>query len=59
MVIGLLPTSYLFLKDHAIRLAFGGADASNFILNPNPPPVVVVHRSSTYASHLELPVMER
>lgn len=53
----LLPTSYLFEKGHAIRLAIAGADTSHFENLPESPPTLRFQRNATHASCIELPIV--
>ncbi|HOO70539.1 MAG TPA: CocE/NonD family hydrolase [Spirochaetota bacterium] len=65
----LIPTSWLFKQGHRIRVAIACADAEEFELNPGlapsndpaelPPTEITVHRSLTYTSRIELPVIPR
>jgi putative CocE/NonD family hydrolase len=57
----LLPTSWLFRKGHAIRLAIAGADKDNFVMVPEdgPAPRFTVHCGEAQPSSLDLPVMPR
>jgi putative CocE/NonD family hydrolase len=56
----LLPTSYLFRKDHRIRVAVAGADKDHFALIPEGrPPTIRVHRDAARASRVVLPVVAR
>ncbi|RJP23078.1 MAG: CocE/NonD family hydrolase [Candidatus Abyssobacteria bacterium SURF_5] len=58
LVFDLLPTSYLFLKGHSIRLAIAGADKDHFpLMKTNPPTILNVHRSQGLASFVDLPVV--
>jgi putative CocE/NonD family hydrolase len=52
----LIPTSYLFKRGHAIRLALAGADRDHFAALPGPAPVWTVYRDAAHRSSLELPV---
>lgn len=56
----LLPTSYLFLAGHSIRIALAGADKDNFAIFPDEKndggEGYAIHRSLKYASHIRLPV---
>jgi uncharacterized protein len=56
LVFDLLPTSYVFRKGHAIRVAIACADADHFAGLPGPAPHINVHRSRTYPSSIDLPV---
>ncbi len=51
----LLPTSYVFKKDHTIRIALAGADKDHFALIPTEPPIIHVYHGATYTSRIELP----
>ncbi|KUI26214.1 serine esterase [Mycobacterium sp. GA-2829] len=53
----LIPTSHLFRRGHRIRLAIAGTDASHFAMVPGSATTLGVHRSRTYASRVELPVV--
>jgi uncharacterized protein len=55
----LYPTSYLFLKSHAIRLAIAGADRDHFPIFPGTPPMITVQHNAAYQSRIELPVIPR
>jgi hypothetical protein len=56
----LLPTSYLFRKDHRIRVAVAGADEDHFALIPEgTPPTLRVHREAGRPSRVVLPVVAR
>ncbi len=59
LVIDLLPTSYLFLPGHRVRLALAGADVDHFAPAPGPPPVWHILRGPEHPSRLELPVVDR
>ena len=54
----LIPTSYLFRRGHAIRLALAGADRDHFAALPGPPPNWTVYRDAAHHSSLELPVKQ-
>lgn len=54
----MLPTSYLFKRGHAIRLALAGADRDHFAALPGPPPTWTVYRDTAHPSSLELPVSQ-
>lgn len=54
----MIPTSYLFRRGHAIRLAIAGADRDHFAALPGPPPVWTVYRDASRRSSLELPVKQ-
>jgi putative CocE/NonD family hydrolase len=56
----LYATSVLIREGHHIRIAIAGHDASMFARYPTSgTPVLAIQRNSTYASHVDLPVMER
>lgn len=55
----LYPTSYLFQKGHAIRLAIAGADRDHFPIFPGPPPTIGIERTAAHASRIDLPVIPR
>ena len=57
LVFGLQPTSYLFKRGHAIRIALAGVDRDHFEVLPGPPPTWEMQRNVTHASHIDLPVM--
>jgi len=57
LVFDLLPTSYVFLKGHSIRIALAGADVSHFTNPPGNPPTVRFYRNSLFPSHIDLPVI--
>lgn len=57
LVFGLQPTSYVFKRGHAIRVALAGADKDHFAGLPGPVPTWDVQRSATHPSHIDLPVM--
>jgi putative CocE/NonD family hydrolase len=60
LVFDLLPTSYLFKKDHSIRVAVAGADKDHFaLMKTDPPPILKVQRNMQYPSAIELPVVVR
>jgi uncharacterized protein len=54
----MIPTSYLFKRGHAIRLALAGADRDHFAVLPGPGPVWIVYRDAAQQSCLDLPVRE-
>jgi putative CocE/NonD family hydrolase len=58
LVFDLIPTSYLFRKGHALRIALAGGDADHFEPLPGDPPVLRVHRSAGAPSRVELPVVD-
>jgi putative CocE/NonD family hydrolase len=53
----LIPTSYLFKKNHSIRIAVAGADPDHFTPLSGAPPLLTFYRNARYPSCLELPVM--
>ena len=54
----LLPTSYLFLQGHRIRLSIGAADIDHFLKIPDGrPPKLTFFRNSERAARLVLPVV--
>ena len=55
-VVDMLPTSYLFRKGHALRLAVAFADLDNFAPSAGPSRVEV-HRGGDCPSRIELPRM--
>lgn len=69
LVIDFFPTSWVFRKDHRIRVSIACADYPTFPLNPaispqNDPkaednriPTVQIHRGGVHASHVELPII--
>lgn len=57
LVFALQPTSYVFKRGHAIRVALAGADKDHFAVLPGPVPTWDVQRNATHASHTDLPVM--
>ena len=59
LVFDLLPTSYLFKKGHAIRIALAGADKDHFHPPYFPPPTVTYYRETAHASHVTLPIVNR
>ncbi len=52
----MIPTSYVFRRGHAIRLALAGADRDHFAVLPGPPPAWTVYRDAAHASFFQLPV---
>ena len=54
----MIPTSYLFKRGHAIRLALAGADRDHFAVLPGPGPVWIVYRDAAQQSYLDVPVRE-
>lgn len=60
LVFDLLPTSYLFMKGHSIRVAIAGADKDHFtLMKTDPPPILKFYRDDKYMSSIELPVVPR
>ncbi len=59
--IGLLPTSYLFRKGHAVAVSIAGADKDNFERVPpaGDGPTIRLHRGARHPSHIRLPVVAR
>jgi hypothetical protein len=56
----LLPTSWLFLKGHAVRLAVAAADADYFAqVPPGDLPTLDVHRGGPGGSRIDLPRITR
>lgn len=55
----LQPISYLFRKGHSIRVAFAGADRSNFEFQPGDASIVAYYRETEHASSITLPVVSR
>lgn len=55
----LLPTSYLFKKGHAIRIAIAGADKDHFHPPYFPPDPVQYFREAAHPSYVVLPVVSR
>lgn len=53
----MLPISYLFKKGHRVRIAIAGADADQFRNMVPGEPEYTFHRSFTYPSRIELPVV--
>lgn len=51
----LIPTSYLFRKGHAIRIAIAGADRDHFSTPPGEPPQIRIMRNTAHPSCVELP----
>jgi putative CocE/NonD family hydrolase len=58
LVFSLFPTSYLFKKDHSIRISLAGADKDHFVFNPKEPPVVCFYRNRNNASYIALPIVK-
>ena len=52
----MIPTSYLFKKGHAIRLALAGADRDHFATLPGRAPIWTVYHDAAHPSSLELPI---
>lgn len=53
----LLPISYLIKKNHQIRLVISGADKDHFPhINESDPPLITLHRTSDFLSHIVLPI---
>lgn len=59
MQFSMLPISYLFKKGHRIRIAITGADADQFRNMTNDEPEYTIHRSFSYPSRVELPVVPK
>lgn len=57
LVFDLQPTSYLYEKGHAVRIAVAGADSSQFAQWPQTPPTLEVLRDLQHPSGIDLPVM--
>lgn len=58
LAISLQPTSFLFRKDHRVRIAIAGHDASSFRRIPaTGTPLLKVQRNLTHPSRIELPVV--
>lgn len=58
MQFSMLPISYLFKKGHQVRIAIAGADADQFRnMLTGQEPEYTFHRSFTYPSRVELPVI--
>jgi hypothetical protein len=58
IVLDLLPTSYVFLKGHSLRVSIAGADDGNFpVPQFDPPPTIRMHRDSARASYIDLPII--
>lgn len=58
IVLDLLPTSYVFLKGHQLRVSIAGADDGNFpVPQFDPPPTIRMHRDSARASYIDLPII--
>jgi uncharacterized protein len=55
----MIPTSYLFKKGHAIRLALAGADRDHFAVLPGRTPTWTVYHDAAHRSSLELPIMQQ
>jgi putative CocE/NonD family hydrolase len=56
LVFDMIPTSYLFRKGNALRIAVAGADPDNFAPLREGPDKLHLHRSSRRSSYVELPV---
>ena len=56
LVVELQPTSYLFRRGHAVRLAVATADRDHFAAPPHPGTLLELLRGGVHASRLELPV---
>jgi putative CocE/NonD family hydrolase len=57
---GMLPVSALVRKGHALRIALAGHDEDTFVRVPETGiPELQLHRNSTHASYIDLPVVER
>jgi len=54
----LLPTSYQFKQGHQIRLAIAGVDKDHFSVLSGKNPTFTIYRSSSYPTHLVLPVVD-
>ncbi len=60
LTFGLLPVSALVRKGHRLRVAIAGHDRDTFARIPaEGEPVITVHRSAAYPSHIDLPVVRR
>jgi len=57
LVFDLFPTSFLFKQGHAIRVSLAGADKDHFAFIPDEPPTIRLHRCSSAASRIDLPVV--
>ena len=55
----LLPTSYVFKKNHAIRVALAGADKDHFAIVPDEPPTLTFYRTAACPCHIDLPTMPK
>jgi hypothetical protein len=54
----MLPVSYLYKRDHSIRIASAGSDKDHFdLMKINPAPGPEFQRSSVHASSIDLPVI--
>jgi len=58
MQFSMLPISYLFKQGHKVRIAIAGADADQFRNMTNDEPQYTFHRSFSYPSRVELPVVK-
>jgi len=57
---GLLPTSVLIKKGHRIRIGIAGHDKGTFVRIPaDGIPIISVARNRRYASHVDLPVVQK
>jgi putative CocE/NonD family hydrolase len=59
LVFDLYPTSYVFKKNHRIRIAISGADRHHFTSYPEGSYTFRLHRSRRLASSITLPVMPK
>jgi len=60
LVFDLLPTSYLYKKNHSVRVSLAGADKDHFaLMKTNPPPTLEFQRTSVHPSSIDLPVIPR
>jgi len=58
LIFDLHPTSNIFNAGHRIRITVSCADQNNFETPElSPPPTITMHRNSTYASYVTLPVI--
>ncbi len=55
----LIPTSYLFRRGHAMRVAIAGADVDHFEPLPGLPALWRIHRGGAHASRIVLPSRSR
>jgi putative CocE/NonD family hydrolase len=60
LIFDLLPTSYIFKKNHRIRVTIACSDTEN-ALTPtiNPPPIVHIIRDKVYRSYVTLPIVQK